>query len=183
MESAAVTPGTLGDVSVAFRSAATWTASTVKCDYINNVCISELWENQKMDFVEGRCDTHSSVLDEIFLLHLLEIHAKCCTEPSCKQRSWGSDVNMANFKLEQNLAPESSISTLLDSNPTSTDFTGEENTSIRVVREASEAVPNTSQYAPAQGESCLELLQFQFHCSKIRKSLCKHALKCSVIVN
>ena len=81
MESVALTSGTffVGD-GVHVQA-----PSTVHIS-LNNVRISKTWEHQKTDFVQGNSGNHSCSTDEIFVFHLLKVHAQFCLDPSCKCR-------------------------------------------------------------------------------------------------
>ena len=125
MESAPITPGVTADgggvSAVRPANGPTCESSTVKlssCINLNIGAISHLWEHQKGDFLKGHCDEYSCTADEVFVFHLLKIHAKFCAEPSCNLYSCRSSSHMieetehalgklkvnSNFKLEPNFA-------------------------------------------------------------------------------
>ena len=83
MESSAETPGKfyVGD-GVSTHS------TCILSVPLENVSTFETWDHQRADFIRGHRNEHlySCVADEMFVVHLLEVHAKSCKDSTCKCR-------------------------------------------------------------------------------------------------
>ena len=107
-------PETTGKLHVGDGVPATLTSCTLPGISISwkNVSTFETWEHQKTDFIRGHSDEDLCITDEMFVVHLLEVHAQLCADSLCKCRCSINDISFSfplnPCEVSQNSMPETS---------------------------------------------------------------------------